>query len=239
MSSVKNKIRLGTIFLFLLVIASGSFSIYYLVRLKEQSKNVLNANYETIQYCHQMQKALDSILDGKTAFIDSFENELKHQERNITEAGETKATQSLRLAFNKLRTGATTKNNVDKISFELQHILLLNMAAIKNKNEVAEKSAEDAMTFLITIVAFIFIIGLTFTYNFPSILTNPIQKLTTAIKEIGHKNYSHRIHVDSKDEFGQLANAFNEMAERLEYFESSNLNKIIFEKARAEAVINS
>jgi len=92
---------------------------------------------------------------------------------------------------------------------------------------------------LITIVAFIFIIGLTFTYNFPSILTNPIQKLTTAIKEIGHKNYSHRIHVDSKDEFGQLANAFNEMAERLEYFESSNLNKIIFEKARAEAVINS
>lgn len=239
MSSVKNKIRLGTIFLFLLVVASGAFSIYYLVRLKEQSKNVLKSNYETIQYCHQMQKALDSILDGKTAFIDSFNAELKKQEKNITEAGENTATQNLRKTYNRLRAGDTTKVNIEEIKFQLQHILLLNMTAIKNKNEIAEKSAEDAMTLLITIIAVIFLVGLTFSYNFPSIITSPIQNLTEAIKEIGQKNYSHRIHVDSKDEFGQLADAFNEMAERLEYFESSNLNKILFEKARAEAVINS
>ncbi len=36
-----------------------------------------------------------------------------------------------------------------------------------------------------------------------------------------------------------MAGAFNNMAERLEYFENSNLNKLIFEKTRAEAVINS
>src|SRR5678815_4921202 len=36
-----------------------------------------------------------------------------------------------------------------------------------------------------------------------------------------------------------MANAFNDVAERLEYFESSNLNKLMFEKSRAEAVINS
>ncbi|HWI92757.1 MAG TPA: ATP-binding protein [Flavisolibacter sp.] len=239
MWSVKNKIRLGTIFLFLLVVISGAFSIYYLVKLKEQSRNVLKANYETIQYSHQMQKALDSILDNKTSFIDSFGTELKKQEKNITEAGETTATQNLRKCYNRLRAGDTTKSNIECVRFNLQQILLLNMAAIKNKNEVAEKSAEDAMALLIAIVAVIFLVGLTFSYNFPSIITAPIQKLTQAIKEIGAKNYSHRIHIDSKDEFGQLADAFNEMAGRLEYFESSNLNKIIFEKARAEAVINS
>ncbi len=59
------------------------------------------------------------------------------------------------------------------------------------------------------------------------------------IKEIGQKNYRHRIHLQSKDEFGQLAASFNKMAEQLEFFESSNLNKILFEKRRAEAVINS
>ena len=239
MSSVKNKIRLGTIFLFLLVVTSGAFSIYYLVRLKEQSKNILKANYESIQYCHQMQKALDSILDKKTLFIDSFETELKHQEQNITEPGETAATENLRSVFNKLKKGDTTKANAEEISFGLQHILVLNMAAIKNKNQKAEDSAEDAMTLLISIFVMIFIIGFTFSYNFPSIITTPIHKLTTAIQEIGQKNYSHRIHIETKDEFGQLADAFNEMAERLQYFESSNLNKIIFEKTRAEAVINS
>ncbi|MGZ3905069.1 MAG: ATP-binding protein, partial [Bacteroidia bacterium] len=209
------------------------------MRLKEQSKNVLKANYETIQYCHQMQKALDSILDGKRTFVDTFETELRNQEKNITEAGETVATQNLRSAFDKLKKGNTTKIISAEISFELQHILVLNMAAIKNKNEKAEGSAEDAMTLLISIFVVIFIIGFTFSYNFPSIITTPIHKLTSAIKEIGQKNYSHRIHIESKDEFGQLADAFNEMAERLQYFENSNLNKIIFEKTRAEAVINS
>ncbi len=50
-----------------------------------------------------------------------------------------------------------------------------------------------------------------------------------------NKNYKYRIHINNKDEFGKLADAFNEMAERLQYFESSNLNKLMFEKARAEA----
>jgi PAS domain S-box-containing protein len=186
-----------------------------------------------------MQKWLDSIARQKTVFIDSFETQLRKQETNITEPGERQATDDLRSAFNKLKTGDTTVATIDQIKISLQDILLLNMTAIKNKNEMAEASAEDALTFLITIVAFIFLIGFTFAFNFPSVLTAPIRKLTEAIKEIGQKNYSHRIHVDSKDEFGDLANAFNEMAERLEYFESSNLNKLIFEKARAEAVINS
>ena len=237
--SVINKIRLGTIFLFLLVVISGGFSIYYLAKLRSESKNILKANYESIQFGHAMQKSLDSIQSHKNAFIDSFESQLRRQEANITEPGERQATADLRSGFDKVKAGDTAIATIDQIKFRLQEILLLNMTAIKNKNEKAETSAEDAMTFLITIVAFIFLIGFTFAFNFPSVLTAPIQKLTQAIKEIGQKNYSHRVHVDSKDEFGDLADAFNEMAERLEYFENSNLNKLIFEKARAEAVINS
>ena len=85
----------------------------------------------------------------------------------------------------------------------------------------------------------VFLISFTFLINFPSVVTTPIKQLTTAIKAIGDKNYQHRIHIDNKDEFGKLADAFNEMAEKLQYFESSNLNKMMFEKNRAEAVINS
>ena len=237
--SVKNKIRLGTIFLFLLVVLSGGFSIYYLVKLRNQSKNILKANYESIQYGHQMQAAMDSIGDHKRAFLDTFETQLRKQESNITEPGETAATADLRNAFENLKKGDSSAQNIDQINYYLQRILLLNMTAIKNKNEKAETSVESGLTLLIIVVTFIFIIGLTFSYNFPSIITNPIQKLTNAIREIGNKNYNHRIHIDSKDEFGELANAFNEMAERLQYFENSNLNKLIFEKSRAEAVINS
>lgn len=235
--SVKNKIRWGTAFLFLLTVLSGGVGIYYLVHLRINSKDILKANYESVQYAHNMQQSLDSMAASNTAFLDTFKRNLKLQEANITEPGEKDATAVLQLSFEKLSTGDSTAASAIRSS--LQKILYLNMQAIQTKYADSEKAAEDALTVLITTVSIILLIGFTFVFNFPSVLTDPIRRLTEAIKQIGTRNYSHRIHIESKDEFGELANAFNEMAERLEYFESSNLNKILFEKARAEAVINS
>lgn len=235
--SVKNKIRWGTSFLFLLTILSGGVGIYYLVKLRLQSKNVLAANYESVQFAHGMHKSLDSVLAGKRFYLDTLNQNLQKQEANITEPGEQKATAVLRHAFEQLKNGDTASAAL--IRFHLQQILSLNMQAVQQRSAASEKAAGEAVTVLITAVAVILLVGFTFVFNFPSTLTAPIYKLTEAIKQIGSKNYGHRIHIESKDEFGELANAFNEMAERLEYFESSNLAKILFEKARAEAVINS
>jgi two-component system, NtrC family, sensor histidine kinase KinB len=235
--SVKNQIRWGTIFLFLLVAASGGVGIYHLVKLRLQTKNILTANYESLQYAHRMQVAVDSIQSGNARYTDSMSRYLQLQESNITEQGEEAATKSLRSAFVRLTNGDTVQ--FKEIRQHLQAILALNMQAIQAKSESSEHASREAVTIIITVVAVILLIGFTFVVNFPSVLTNPINKLTEAIKEIGRKNYRHRIHIQSKNEFGQLAGSFNEMAERLEYFESSSLNRILFEKARAEAVINS
>ena len=70
-------------------------------------------------------------------------------------------------------------------------------------------------------------------------VASPIISLTEGIKAIANKNYGQRIHLNRKDEFGDLANAFNSMAEKLDDYEHSNLSKILFEKQRAETVINS
>lgn len=236
-TSVKNKIRWGTVFLFLLLVISGGVGIYYLVNLRLQSRNILKANYESVQYAHAMQRNLDSILLSKPAYVDSFDKSLRQQEANITEPGEALATKELRTAFETLRAG--DNRAMTQIHLYLQRILSLNMQAIQNKYTASEKAAESAVTILITAISIILVLGFTFVLNFPSVVTDPIRRLTEAIKQIGAKNYSHRIHIESKDEFGELADAFNNMAERLEYFENSNLNKILFEKARAEAVINS
>ncbi|MCF1715840.1 ATP-binding protein [Flavihumibacter sp. RY-1] len=235
--TVKNKIRLGTIFLFFLVMSSGGVGIFYLVKLRQQTNNILTANYESLQYAHRMQIAFDSLQLGNPGYADSIEFYLQKQETNITEDGEKEATALLRNAFVQLQNG----DNSDAGLFrqQLQKILSLNMQAIQQKSENSEAASEKAVTIIITSVAIILLIGFTFSVNFPSVLTDPITKLTEAINEISQKNYHHRIYIQSKDEFGQLANSFNEMAERLEYFESSNVAKLIFEKSRAEAVINS
>lgn len=238
-STVKQKIRLGTFFLFALLLLSGGVSIFHLVRLKNDSKEILKDNYESLDYSHAMLRALDSsLINSKTSNL-RFDSILKLQEINLTEPGETEATALIRKHFNLHRSGDTSLINSQQIKSGIQEVLALNMSAIQTKNEKANKTADKALTYISLIAGIILVVGFTFSINFPSVLTNPIKSITEGIQQIANKNYHHRIHLDRADEFGQMATSFNNMAERLDYFESSNLNKIIFEKTRAEAVINS
>ncbi|MGZ3838613.1 MAG: ATP-binding protein [Flavisolibacter sp.] len=207
--------------------------------MKDQVKAVLEDNYETLSYAYIMQNQLDSFSFHRDPAYRKFDSVLKLQEQNITEAGEAEATKALRSGFERLKKGDTSLQVNYQLRSGLQRIIQLNMAAISKKSQKAETVASNAFSYIMGLAGIVFLIAFTFLVNFPSIVTDPIRQLTESIKEIANKNYSHRIHIDNKDEFGKLADAFNEMAERLQYFENSNLNKLLFEKTRAEAVINS
>ncbi|HEY1199493.1 MAG TPA: ATP-binding protein, partial [Niastella sp.] len=118
-------------------------------------------------------------------------------------------------------------------------IIQINLNAINEKNAVSQKAVDKAKMIITTIISFCLVIGFTFIVNFPGLIANPIAKFTEGIKAIANKNYSQRIHMQRNDEFGELASAFNNMAEQLNAYEHSNLATILFEKKRAETVINS
>jgi len=115
----------------------------------------------------------------------------------------------------------------------------MNLQAIDRKNKAVQASAESAKTIIVLCLTVCLLLGLTFIFNFPSLVASPVAKLTEGIRAVANKNYSERIHLNRKDEFGELANAFNIMAEQLDNYEHSNLARILFEKQRAETVINS
>src|ERR1017187_5282748 len=100
---IKSKIRLGTFFLFFLLILSGGTSIFYFSLLKNDAEIILKANYESLGYCHAMQQQLDNLKNDPGAAIKTFEENLEKQENNITEKGEKEATTNLRLHFEKLK----------------------------------------------------------------------------------------------------------------------------------------
>lgn len=236
-TSVRNRIRLGTFFLFLLVLLSCGVGVYNLVRLKNDATLILKNNYESLDYCHSLQQMLDESLPGGRPLA-AMDSVLQLQERNVTEPGEQEATRSIRDQLETLRAGSDTAA-VTVMRASIQQVLRLNMQAIEIKNNRATATANKTLTYISLLAGLVLLIGISFSYNFPSILTQPIRELTEGLQEISRKNYRHRLHLTRHDEFGQMAQSFNTMAERLEYFEHSNLNKIIFEKTRAEAVINS
>ena len=122
---------------------------------------------------------------------------------------------------------------------DIAGIMMVNLKAIDFKNQAAQASAEKAKTIITICLTVCLLVGFTFLYNFPSSVAGPVASVTEGIKAIEAKNYKHRINIERNDEFGEVANAFNNMAEKLDEYEHSNLAKILFEKQRAETVINS
>jgi len=237
---LKTKVALGGIFLFALLILVGALSFYYFNRITEEARGIVKDNYETLNYSRDMLKELDELNGGDNILATkNFEQNLRAQEKNITEHGERELTDSLRKNFEALKLQKSPDSLRSLIRKNISGIMQLNLQAINKKNEAAKASAEKAKAIITIILTLCTLVGLTFLYNFPSLVASPVAKLTQGIKAIANKNYSERIHLNRKDEFGQLADAFNSMAEKLDEYEHSNLSKILFEKKRAETVINS
>jgi signal transduction histidine kinase len=243
--SIKNKLRAGITFLFLMALIAAGLAAYYLNRLSADSKLILKDNYRTLIYTKNIGQALDNAGQTYPAAIQipTIEKNLSAQEHNITEHGERELTRDLRLNFERYKTAVGHHEPVsaytDKMKSLLYGIMQLNMAAIEHKNQVAANTANTAVIIVSFFGSLCFLIAFTFVVNFPGYIANPIAELTQGIQAIAGKNYQKRIIFNSKDEFGDLADAFNQMAQQLDIYENSSLANILFEKKRIETIINS
>jgi PAS domain S-box-containing protein len=234
---LKTKLSIGLVFLFIVILLFGILGIVNINRLSREFNLVLKSNHESIVYSNNMLKALDNVKIQKDA-IPLFEENLVKQEANITEVGEREITQELRKNFNELKINPADSTNYPEIRASLSQILDLNEMAVLRKHNLAQKTADDAKLWLTIIFTILTLISFTFIFNLPGIISNPIQKLSEGIKAIADKNYSKRVVMQRQDEFGELANSFNDMAARLDEYEHSNLSQIKFEKSRIETIIN-
>ncbi|MDP1842942.1 MAG: ATP-binding protein [Sediminibacterium sp.] len=239
MIKLKTKITLGVVFLFSLLILVGGICFFYLNKTLDNQKIILKDNYETIDYTQNMLLALDDWNKDSIKSQQVFEENLAKQELNITEIGEEEATKNLRKHYTEIINWRNEQFKIIQVRNDINQIMQINLDAIISKNKNIQKNADEAKFWISILLTICIIVGFTFVYNFPGFIANPISKLTEGIKAISSKHYDQRIHLNRKDEFGEMANAFNAMAEELDKYEHSNLAKILFEKKRAETVINS
>ena len=235
---IKTKLFLGLGLLFMLIIIIASMSVFYINALKKDTNNILVANYNTLEYARTMFISLDKFEDNAAA-LQEFQASLNNQKKNVTEPGELQITNAIsqKLAvLNKYPDSTAIVTNIRKDITQLMHI---NMNAIERKSKVANETAQSAI-FRISITAtFCFIIAFILLVNLPGNIANPIRELTESIKEIANQNYKERVRFKSSTEFDQLAKSFNTMAEKLEEYAESKLDKIIKGKKRIETLINN
>ncbi|MDF2187172.1 ATP-binding protein [Paraflavitalea sp. CAU 1676] len=234
---LKTKLSLGLGFLFLVILTFGILSLYYINRLSSDADRILRNNYESLVYSNNMLKALEE-MPGDTSAFTLFDANLRNQEANVTESGEREVTEALRRNFGQLQHQRTDSLNYARLRESIRMINEINHESILKKNAIAATTAKNAQLWITIIFTSLILIVLTFIYNFPGVIAEPIAKLADGIREIANKNYSKRIYLKQEDEFGELAQAFNSMAAKLDEYENSNLAKLTFEKKRIETIIN-
>ncbi|MDO5374751.1 MAG: ATP-binding protein [Staphylococcus rostri] len=91
-----------------------------------------------------------------------------------------------------------------------------------------------AVIILITAVIFL-IITTIFAFFLSTRITNPLRELKTQAQEVAKGNYDMKVHVQTKDEIGELAIAFNQMSEHIQ----NHIDAITTSKNIRDTLINS
>ncbi|MBO0929889.1 HAMP domain-containing sensor histidine kinase [Fibrella aquatilis] len=240
--NLQAKIASALAFLFAIILLLGGLGAYYLNQLSNDSQAILTDNYDSLEYGSNMQKTLaDAQAKPDSDAYGEFERNLTKEQANITEVGEGSEVAAIRREFNRLRalspTDPSRETTIGRIRAGLFRIDDINRHAIVRKNEVAKRTAKDALVWLAAVGTLCFLIVLSFIINFPAYIARPLRELTEGIKQVASHNFEERLHFKSSDEFGELARSFNSMAQKLDEFEHSNIARILFEKKRIDTLI--
>ena len=139
-----------------------------------------------------------------------IENLDNHKERKeIQQASKYGSGQSVRYS-------STEKNNMyyyaKKINFNGEDYIIRLSVKFNSIKEIQQ----NYFSTIVYVILGGIIIASVFMYNFISVITKPIIKLTRLATTISLGNYDRRIDVSSNDEIGQLGEAFNLMTQRLQ-----------------------
>ncbi|MEK7257856.1 MAG: histidine kinase dimerization/phospho-acceptor domain-containing protein, partial [Bacteroidota bacterium] len=127
---------------------------------------------------------------------------------------------------------------VQDLQKKLQVVFAQNQDFMESKIMEALTTANHITKWMV-VFGFVFFVSFLFIgYTFPNYVAKPVQEVTDSIKQVAAGNYTERIHLDYKDEFGDMVQSFNSMAEALEYYDKMNVSQIVSEKQRNETIVS-
>jgi class 3 adenylate cyclase/uncharacterized membrane protein affecting hemolysin expression len=119
---------------------------------------------------------------------------------------------------NEIKISTFANNKEDILFFEkpitYQKLMVGNVYLAISQKEVLQK-IHDAKIFVLVLTVIITPIGILLSLVLSIYISRPINKLRESTATIGHGDFDHRVTIKRNDELGDLASAFNKMAEGL------------------------
>ncbi len=179
-------------------------------------------------------------------------------EKNITEDGEREILDSIRtnytdyiVKYNQLLASNQLTSEEKKVIYrslnELYHrisskckdLLNLNQQGMSSRKNQSYAIAQNATYSMITISIISISSGIIISLILTEKITNPLRVLIEKIKNIAQGDYEQELEVTGSDEIAKLGSEFNVMSKKLLQYKNLNIKKVMAEKQKAEAIVQS
>jgi two-component system, NtrC family, sensor histidine kinase KinB len=115
----------------------------------------------------------------------------------------------------------------------------LNHEVMYAASKQARHLAGQAVLLISLIGAAAIIVGVSFSFFLSRLISLPVTELKNAVSHLAQGDYAVHVPLRGGGELMLLAEAFNDMAEKLKYFHDMNIDQILAEKRKSDAIIRS
>jgi signal transduction histidine kinase len=234
------------------------------VILRENYQSVL-AGQQMKESSERMDSGLAFALAGEeqrgrdlfNSNVPIFQESLKKELNNITLPGEGELAEGIKRSEERYQQLAKTfwgisdleaRRNMyfsqllplfTEIKNNAQEVIRINQENMVEADHHARSLSADSTRTMVLLLGFGVVLAVSLAFGLQRAILKPIQTLTTVSKELGEGKLDQVVPVQSKDELGQLADAFNKLAAKLRAYRQITTDQILQARQMTEITFSA
>jgi NtrC-family two-component system sensor histidine kinase KinB len=251
--SLRTRIRNGALLMLAMAIAFGIYALPRVYMLGGAIRETLYRNYVTIDACRHMSGALRRLeiaeRDGRAR--DALPGERKTfvywmnvENHDFTEMGEPALAGDIERRAKRLFAGIAIEpsrthhsREFDELHARLDELVEMNRRAMFRADSRASRLGKHLTYEFAAALAILLLVGAAIATGLTRAVSAPLSDLIERLRAISQRKSHVRLGPQRFAELEAVAREFNDMAERLEHYEKLNVERLLYEKSKTEAII--
>ncbi len=253
--SLRTRIRNGTLIMLALVMLLGAYTLPRLYSLGGAIRNTLYRNYVSIDAAQHMHAALTRLQlaerdsQGRAELPDAQKEFMQYMDienHDYTEIGEPELAREIQsrgeALFKQIADDPpATRHDAqfNQLREKIDDLIAMNKAAMfradSRSSKISSRLAYEYTSGLVAVLLF----GAALAWLLGYRLSRPLSELADRLRGVSQRKTQVRLGPQNLAELEAVAREFNQMAERLEQYDKLNVERLVYEKSKTEAIIES
>jgi len=253
--SLRERIRNVSLVLVILVIGLGLYALPRVFRLGNAIRDTLHRNYISIEAAQHMHEDLRVLQlaerdgrarDALAGVRADFMHWMDIENHDFTEPGEPELAHDIerraRRLFDEIAAappGTRHDREFDELHAREDDLIAMNQAAMWRADSRAARLGKRLTYEFAAALLALLVTGTVFSWGLGWALARPLTELAERLRGLSQRHTQVRLGPQPLAELEAVALEFNGMAEQLEQYEKLNVERLLFEKRKTEAIIES